>query len=192
MQVSRMARVRKSSCAASGKSSGGAMQGADGSAITVPGGTIGVDMGPRRRDNLARGIGLLRGHGRGKRDAFLDTRAELRVGRADEIAIALPHLSSLHDAKRFPPRIEAARRDRRLFSPRQRPARPGEKAFCRRDDFGIGLLKGVGSDDQSIHGSIDALARRRLSIFEGARTKARAPSLSVQRSLALTVQSTVV
>jgi hypothetical protein len=38
MQVSRMARVRKSSSAASGRSSGGAIVGAVGSAITVPGG----------------------------------------------------------------------------------------------------------------------------------------------------------
>jgi quercetin dioxygenase-like cupin family protein len=48
----------------------------------MPGGTIGVDMGPRRRDNLARGIGLLRGHGRGERDSFLDARAELPIRNA--------------------------------------------------------------------------------------------------------------
>jgi hypothetical protein len=113
-------------------------------------------VGPRRRHHLARGVGLLGGHGRGKRDAFLDARAELRVGRADEVAIALPDLASLHDAERFPPRIEAVRRHGRLFCPRQFLARPGEKAFGRRDDFGIGLLKGVGTDDQSTHGSIDA------------------------------------
>jgi hypothetical protein len=52
-------------------------------------------MGPRRRHDVARGIGLLGSQGRGERDAFLDARAEPRLGRAVEIAIVLPDGASL-------------------------------------------------------------------------------------------------
>jgi hypothetical protein len=105
MQVNRMTLVRESSCAASGRSIGGAMHGAVGSAITVWGGKRVRTSARAAPQGVAHGIGLLLGHVRGERDAFLDARTELRLGRVDEIAVALSE--SLHGAERFPPRIEA-------------------------------------------------------------------------------------
>ena len=169
MQVSRMTRTRNDSSSSPVMSMRGAMQGAVGSATTVPGGTR-----PRRwaragADDPARRVGLRGRHGRGERHALLDAGSERRLGARDEIAEGRPGLARLHDAERLAPAVEAVGRDAVCACGRRQRARGARQEVApERRDRRVGLREGVVRDDQMCRSAPPPSRRRAAPRRRGA------------------------
>ncbi len=148
MQVSRITCRRWASSAAGGVSISGAIDGAVGSATTVPG-LISAQMCSRAAARTARArVGLRLRDGRCDLHAFGDAGAELRLLVFDEAAVHLPDLVGLDHAHRFAPLIEPAGREPHVFGLRQIVLHPVERGAQQLDDRLVGFGEAVVGDQQ--------------------------------------------
>ena len=147
-QVSRITCRRWASSAAGGVSISGAIEGAVGSATTVPG-LIRLRRWSRAAARTALAASACAGgDGRSDLHALGDAGAELRMLFFDEAAVHLPDLVGLDHAHRFAPLIEPAGREPHVLGLRQIALHPIECRAQKLDDRLVGFGEAVVGDQQ--------------------------------------------